>query len=122
MPQLAPHFVDALLNNGQYAGSRIDTTLDAGLQRLIERQIHRYLDQFGERGIQNATALLLDASDMTVKAWIGSADYANEAIQGQVNGVLHPQTVLRDAPPRSGRSPPRISTAAFWGRSALRTH
>ena len=36
---------------------RIDTTIDAGLQRLVERQIQRYLQQHGDRGIRNASAL-----------------------------------------------------------------
>jgi penicillin-binding protein 1C len=138
MPQLAPHFVDALLAERRSAGGRVDTTLDAGLQRLIERQIHRYLDQFGERGIKNATALLVDTTDMSVKAWIGSADYGNDAIQGQVNGVLakrspgstlkpfiyglaldqgvlHPQTVLRDAPTAFGPFSPENFDGRFLG-------
>ena len=129
--------------NRAVPGGRIDTTLDAGLQRLIERQIHRYLDQFGERGIKNATALLVDTTDMAVKAWVGSADYTNDAIQGQVNGVLakrSPGSTLKPfiyglaldqecfihrlfcgtRPRHSGRSLLKTSTVSFSGRSALR--
>lgn len=138
MPQQAPHFVDALLAERRATGGRIDTTLDAGLQRLVERQIHRYLDQFGSRGIQNVAALLADTSDMTVKAWVGSADYGNDAIQGQVNGVLakrspgstlkpfiyglavdqgvlHPRTILRDAPTAFGPFAPENFDGRFLG-------
>ena len=138
MPHEAPHFVDALLSEDRNSGGRIDTTLDAGLQRLVERQIHRYLEQFGERGINNATALLVDTTDMAVKAWVGSADYGNDAIQGQVNGVLakrspgstlkpfiyglaldqgvlHPQTVLRDAPTAFGPFSPENFDGRFLG-------
>ncbi len=137
MPRQAPHFVDALLAETHSTG-RVDTTLDAGLQRLVERQMQRYLDQFGERGIRNAAALLVDSGDMTVKAWVGSADYSNEEIQGQVNGVLakrspgstlkpfiyglaldqgvlHPQTVLRDAPTAFGPFSPENFDGKFLG-------
>ena len=79
MPWQAPHFVDAVLANRTAAEpARIDTTIDAGLQRLIERQIQRYLEQYGDRGIRNAASALVDTRDMSVKAWVGSADYWNE--------------------------------------------
>lgn len=46
LPDQAPHFVDALLRQQSSRTGRLDTTLDAGLQRLTERQIERYLNQF----------------------------------------------------------------------------
>ena len=118
--------------------ARIDTTLDAGLQRIVERQIRRYIGEFGDRGIHNAAALLLDARDMSVKAWVGSADYWNEAIDGQVDGVLakrspgsalkpfiyalaldqgvlHPRTILRDAPTSFGPFTPENFDGRFFG-------
>src|SRR5688572_9680946 len=56
LPYRAPHFVNALLaSRGQIAG-RLDTTLDSGLQRVVERQIDRYLTQYGDRGIRNVSA------------------------------------------------------------------
>src|SRR5207249_7000982 len=61
----------------------IETTLDAGLQRMVERQVQRYIDQYGDRGIRNAAALLVDTREMSVKAWIGSADYYDESIDGR---------------------------------------
>jgi penicillin-binding protein 1C len=138
MPQQAPHFVDALLANGGARTGRIDTTIDADLQRLVERQIDRYLQQYGERGIRNASSLLVDARDMSVRAWIGSADYWNEEIDGQVNGVmakrspgstlkpfvyalaldqgvLHPQTILRDLPTSFGPFSPDNFDGRFFG-------
>jgi penicillin-binding protein 1C len=104
---------------------RFDTTLDAGLQRTVERQIPRYVSEYGDRGIRNVAALLVDSREMSVKAWVGSADYWNQAIDGQVDGVLakrspgsalkpfiyamaldqgvlHPRTMLRDAPTSFG--------------------
>jgi penicillin-binding protein 1C len=125
LPLSAPHFTDAILRANPSLSGRIDTTLDASLQRLVERQISRYLSQFGERGIRNVAALLVDYRDMSVKSWVGSADYTNQGIHGKINGVLtkrspgstlkpfiyalaldqgllHPRTMLRDAPTSFG--------------------
>ncbi len=138
LQQNAPHFVDALLNGRTQRSRRIDTTLDSSLQRLLEKQIQRYLSQYGERGIRNAASLLIDARDMSVKAWVGSADYWNEGIDGQVNGVLakrspgstlkpfvyalaldqgvlHPRTMLRDAPTAFGPFTPENFDGKFFG-------
>jgi penicillin-binding protein 1C len=138
MPRLAPHFVNALLGERSGRSGRIDTTLDAELQRLVERQIRRYINQYGERGIRNVAALLVDARDMSVKSCVGSADYANESLDGQVNGVLakrspgstlkpfiyalaldqgilHPQTMLRDAPTSFGPFTPENFDGRFFG-------
>jgi penicillin-binding protein 1C len=139
MPQRAPHFVDAILYDRAGArGREISTTLDAGLQRVVERQIRRYIQQYGERGIRNAAALLVDPRDMAINAWVGSADYNNAAIDGQVNGVLakrspgstlkpfiygmaldqgvlHPQTMLRDAPTSFGPFTPENFDGRFFG-------
>jgi len=137
MPQQAPHFVDALLANGS-ARPKIETTLDVSLQRLVERQIQLYLGQYGNRGIRNVAALLVDSRDMSVKAWVGSADFKDESIDGQVNGVLakrspgstlkpfiyalaldqgvlHPQTMLRDAPTSFGPFTPENFDGRFFG-------
>ena len=138
LPLRAPHFTDAILRQNAGLSGRIDTTLDAGLQRLVERQIERYLEQFGERGIRNAATLLVDSRDMSVKSWVGSADYANREIHGQINGVLtkrspgstlkpfiyalaldqgvlHPRTILRDAPTSFGPSTPENFDGNFAG-------
>ncbi|SPF53657.1 Penicillin-binding protein 1C [Candidatus Sulfopaludibacter sp. SbA4] len=138
MPWLAPHFVDALLAARPGRPPRIDTTLDAGLQRVVERQIQRYIDEYGDRGIRNAAALLLDSREMSVKAWVGSADYWNQAIDGQVDGilakrspgsalkpfiyamaldqgVLHPRTILRDSPTSFGPFTPENFDGRFFG-------
>jgi len=135
LPLDAPHFTDAILRAN--SGSVV-TTLDAGLQRLVERQIERYLNQFGERGIRNVAALLIDHRDVSVKSWVGSADYANEEIHGQIDGVLtkrspgstlkpfvyalaldqgilHPRTILRDAPTSFGPFTPENFDGNFVG-------
>jgi penicillin-binding protein 1C len=136
LPWKAPHFVDALLAGGT-PGGRVDTTLDAGLQRVLETQVRQFIAERGENGLRNATAVLVDTRDMGVKAWVGAADYWN-ARDGQVNGVLakrspgsalkpfiyalaldqgvlHPRTMLRDAPSAFGPFTPENFDGRFVG-------
>jgi penicillin-binding protein 1C len=136
MPWEAPHFVDARLAS-RPAAARIDTTIDLGIQHLIERQMARYVAERGTVGIANGAALLVDARDMSVRAWVGSTDYFR-AGDGQVNGVLaerspgsalkpfvyalaldqgvlHPQTMLRDAPTSFGPFSPENFDGRFFG-------
>jgi penicillin-binding protein 1C len=138
LPWLAPHFADAFLHQRLGPPGRVDTTLDAALQRVVEGQIERYRTLMGDRGIHNAAALLVDTRDLGVKAWVGSADYWDEEIDGQVSGVtakrspgstlkpfiyalaldqgvLHPRTILRDAPTSFGSFTPENFDGRFFG-------
>jgi penicillin-binding protein 1C len=119
LPFLAPHFADEVLADAPMASNK--TTLDLPLQRLLERQIRRFVESQSRVGVDNAAAILVDTRDMAVRALVGSADFFNDNIQGQVDGtrgrrspgsvlkpfayalgleqgVIHPRTVLRDSP------------------------
>lgn len=119
LPFLAPHFTHMVLSNDG-AGS-IKTSLDLKLQNIIERVTHRYLARKKTYGVNNAVVLLIDTRDMSIKAMMGSADFFNKKISGQINGVetkrspgstlkpfiyglaldqglIHPNTVLKDVP------------------------
>ena len=129
LPFLAPHFTDEVLAPSTADASiksakpvnSIRTTLDLPLQRLLERQVQRFIESQRRVGVENAAALLVDTRDMGVRAMVGSADFFDDTILGQVNGtrakrspgsvlkpfvyalgleqgVIHPQSVLRDAP------------------------
>lgn len=141
MPYSAPHFIEQFRQQyPQYAHqeTRIDTTLDARLQKLIERQVKAFITRNENRGIHNAAVLLVDYRDMGVRAMIGSADYYNRQIQGQVNGtnarrspgstlkpfiyalgmdqgVLHPATILKDVPSTFGSWAPENFDRRFLG-------
>ncbi|MDB6062842.1 MAG: pbpC [Verrucomicrobiaceae bacterium] len=137
LPFLAPHFTDLVIERTDLS-AHVDTTLDGSLQRLLERQMKNYLAQRSENGVHNAVAMLLDTRDMSVKAWVGSANYFSEKIDGQVNGVLakrspgstlkpfiyglaldqgllHPLTVLKDAPTAFGPFSPENFDGRFVG-------
>lgn len=142
LPFEAPHAVDQVLASRRAGApdgdSRITTTLDLDLQHVLERQVARYVERSQARGIRNASALLVDVRDMSVKAMVGSANYRDAELQGQVNGtlakrspgstlkpfiyalgfdqgVLHPQTVLRDVPTAFGPYAPENFDGHFLG-------
>jgi membrane carboxypeptidase/penicillin-binding protein PbpC len=114
------------------------TTLDLDLQQLLERHIAQYVDANSSRGIHNAAAMLIDTRKMEVLAQVGSADFASEAIDGQVDatrsarspgstlkpfvyalamdqGLIHPLTMLKDAPRSFGEFNPENFDRDFVG-------
>jgi penicillin-binding protein 1C len=142
LPFEAPHAVEQALaaqrGGGEGLPPRLRTTIDLDLQHVLERQVADYVKRRGPQGIRNATAILVDTRDMGIKAMVGSADYFDTAIQGQVNGtlarrspgstlkpfiyalgfdqgVLHPQTVLRDVPSAFGPYTPENFDGRFLG-------
>jgi penicillin-binding protein 1C len=119
LPFLVPHFVDSILRI--HHQPKVMTTINLHLQTLLENMIRQYLEQQKMVGINNAAAMLVDARNMELKALVGSGDYFNESIDGQINGtkakrspgstlkpfiyalaldqgIIHPYTVLKDAP------------------------
>lgn len=136
LPFIAPHFIGQL-QPGERA-QRVTTTLDATLQTLVERQVRAFILRNQNRGIHNAAVVLVDSRDMGVRAQVGSADYFNRQIQGQVNGttakrspgstlkpfiyalgmeqgILHPMTVLKDVPSTFGSYAPENFDRRFLG-------
>ncbi len=136
LPFLAPHFVEAVL--AKNTEHQIDTSLDMKLQSLLERNTRSYLESKQRLGINNASALLIDYRDMTVKAMLGSADYHNDAIHGQVNGttakrspgsalkpfiyalgmeqgLIHPNSMLKDTQSSYGAYNPENFDHEFSG-------
>jgi penicillin-binding protein 1C len=141
LPFTAPHFVDRVLAAQQLHGPRpseMATPLDPRLQRLVERRVRAHLQREALRGLDNAAVLIVDTRDMGVVALMGSADWRNAAIDGQVNGTaarrspgstlkpfiyalaidqgqLHPATVLRDVPSAYGAYTPENYDGRFQG-------
>ncbi|HAW94383.1 MULTISPECIES: penicillin-binding protein 1C [unclassified Arsukibacterium] len=137
IPQQAPHFINQLRAQGQQQG-RFYTSLQLPLQQRFEQQLNQYLKRQQTKGINNASALLIKRSTMQVQAWLGSADFNNEAIAGQVDGVsaarspgsalkpfvyalalqqglIHPKSLLTDLPRRYGSFNPENFDRQFVG-------
>lgn len=137
LPFSAPHVVNALLAE-RSPGSMIVTTLDLALQSMVEQCIKGYVERRTSDGIHNAAALLADCRTMEVMALAGSADFHNQEIQGQVNGtrarrspgstlkpfiyglafdqgIIHPLTMVKDAPSIFGEWRPENFDRDFAG-------
>ncbi len=138
IPFLAPHFVNQVLRDAKPSQHAIMTTLNLHLQTLLERVAHRYLARKKNIGVNNAAVLLVDTRDMSVKGLVGSADFFDHDIGGQINGteikrspgstlkpfvyglaldqgLIHPNTVLKDVPRSFGSYNPENFDYDFMG-------
>jgi penicillin-binding protein 1C len=136
LPFAAPHFTRGVL--ARTREGRVVTTLDLDAQTLLERLIGGYVERRRGQGIKNAAAMLVDFTTMEVVAAVGSADYRDESIQGQVSaltarrspgsalkpfayalafeqGLIHPQSLLKDAPAAFGAYDPENFDGDFAG-------
>jgi membrane peptidoglycan carboxypeptidase len=69
------------------AGYRVYTTLDESIQSAAERAVAGQLAELQARGInaRNASVVVMNPKNGAVLAMVGSADYNNKEIDGQVN-------------------------------------
>jgi penicillin-binding protein 1C len=136
LPFRAPHLTDWLLRERR--GGEIWSSLDMPLQTTLERVMAQYVDNHRGLGVSNAAAMLIERDSGEVRALVGSVDYHNAAIDGQVNGaeakrspgstlkpfiyalgldqgLLHPMTILKDAPTAFGPFSPENFDGRFVG-------
>jgi penicillin-binding protein 1C len=114
LPQVSPRANLHLTN-------RYRTSIDSTLQNMCERELESFLVRNRGWGIKNGSILLVDYTSMEVLAAVGSADYFDDDIHGQVNGfaskrspgstlkpfiyalaleqgLIHPEKMLKDTP------------------------
>lgn len=91
-PFLAPHFVEMVLSAaGSRRPSRIETTIDAGLQADIAGIIRSQRPALERHGAGNVAVVVLDNRRAEWLAWEGSGDYLDERRGGTINGPLVPR-------------------------------
>jgi penicillin-binding protein 1C len=135
LPFLAPHFVNEILPTEKQT---VITTLDMRYQRIIEKVTRQYLLRKKNLAVVNASVLLLDTRDMGIKALLGSANFSDQSIAGQIDGTLtkrspgstlkpfiyalaldqgliHPNTILKDVPHHFGSYNPENFDYDFMG-------
>ncbi|AFC71586.1 penicillin-binding protein 1C [Rickettsia australis] len=141
LPFIAPHFtLDILANNDSPI---IHTTIDKNLQTTIEKQVQLYINNLKKYGINNASVILIDFTTMEVLASIGSGDFFNNDICGQINGtkshrspgsalkpfvyalsfdqsLIHPLTLLKDTPTYYDHYKPENFDSRFTGGLSVR--
>lgn len=97
---LAPHFVFYIREQlaeqlGEQAlvqgGLTVVTTLDYDKQKVAEQAITDTYETIKKYGGSNAALVSVDAKNGQILAMVGSADYFNDDIDGQVNVALSPR-------------------------------
>lgn len=95
-----PHFTFTVLQQAEdqlgaqsiyRGGLRIHTTLDPEAQRLAENTIAEYRSSIAAFGANNAALVAVQPGTGEILALVGSVDFNDEAISGQVNMVLAPR-------------------------------
>src|SRR3989440_693102 len=98
---LAPHFVDFVWNELEQrydpgyllrGGLKIVTTLDPKAQALAQQAVHDGVARFTKSNrVNNGAMLVMNPHTGEVLAMVGSADYSNTEIGGQVNYTVSPR-------------------------------
>lgn len=133
----APHFARDVAAEHAREGE-VRSSLDLALQGRMERLLSQYLERRKPDGIRNAAMMIVDAESREILVEIGSADFSDDSIAGQVNGaraqrspgsalkpfiyglameqgLIHPNSLLKDAPKRYGVYTPENFDRGFAG-------
>jgi len=97
----APHFADYVLQVLEEAygrdtlrqgGLQVTTTLDLRYQRLAEEIARRQVEALRDRhNLTNASVVIMQPQTGQILAMVGSVDYNDASIDGQVNVALRPR-------------------------------
>ena len=91
---LTAHFIDYVekyitARYGEQAmyegGLRITTTLDLKTQAIADKWVKAGVRTYASRGVNTGAMLVMNPNDGEILAMIGSANYANPKIRGQIN-------------------------------------
>ena len=139
LPFKAPHFVNYVnLQSHSRPRETIKTTLDLQIQELIETKLKGYLKSKATLGLKNGAVLLVQKDKNEIRAWVGSSNFFDENIQGQIDaittprspgsalkpflyalalddGLIHPQTILYDTPSSFGIYDPENFDRTYKG-------
>jgi len=139
LPLLAPHLAERVAR-GAAEGSIVATTVDARLQRGLERLAREESQWFGDGA--TVAIVAVETRGRRVRAWVGGTDFFGAAA-GQVDlararrspgsalkpfiyalafddGIAHPETLIDDIPMRFGDWAPRNFDREFQGRLTVR--
>src|SRR5690554_4380201 len=135
-PPLSAALLAQRLRSRQPRAERIESTIDAALQRTLEERLAAYVGQLPER--TSAALLVVDNESMEARAYLGTAAFGDAARLGHVDmvrawrspgstlkpfvygmalddGLVHSQSLLVDAPQSFGGYRPGNFDAAFNG-------
>lgn len=134
----APHAAQFLKDKYSDKSFVIRSTLNKSIQEQTEELLARQVQYLSRQGIRNGAALVVDTRTGEVKAYVGSQDFFDKAARGQVDGVqavrssgsllkpflyalcmdegiLLPQTVIKDIPSYYGSYSPANASLEYDG-------
>lgn len=95
-----PHWVNYIITllESEYdaqtiyrSGFTIHTTLDPQLQKEAERIVSNQIESLADKKVTDGALIAVKPSTGEILAMVGSADFYNEAISGQVNMAVSPR-------------------------------
>jgi 1A family penicillin-binding protein len=96
----APHFINFVRQELErnippeaiyQAGLKVTTTLNPRLQAIAEEEVRTQVDALTGRNVTNGALVALDVATGQILAFVGSKDFRDEAIDGQVNMATSPR-------------------------------
>lgn len=134
---VAPHLTQKIYSETKNTNV-ISTTIDLNIQQNIESIVKQYSSTLQGEGIRNCAALILETKTGKIKSYIGSQDFFDRNNQGMVDGVfarrssgsilkpflyalsidegiIIPQTLIKDVPSYFDAFAPQNSDAKFSG-------
>ncbi len=135
---IAPHLTQFLKDREAGKSATITTTIRQELQQLIEALVKQHVADLKRRGIRNGAALVVETESGKVRGYAGSQDFFETDGQGQVDGVraarssgsllkpflyalcidegiVLPQTLIKDIPSYYGAFSPSNADETFNG-------
>ena len=90
LPFHAPHFVR--LVEITHPNQTLNTTLSLSLNESLDKLLKSTVARLKPYGVPNGALMVVDTRDMSVLAHIGSADFFDSQIAGEVDGTLAPRS------------------------------
>ena len=96
----APHFVTYVRQELEkiippsliyQAGLKVQTTLDPRLQAIAEEEVQQQVEALAGQNVTNGALVALDTDTGQVLAMVGSRDFRDASISGQVNMAIAPR-------------------------------
>jgi len=96
----APHFVTYVRQELEsivppeyiyQAGLQVQTTLDPRLQAIAEEEVRNQVDALAGRNVSNGALVAMNVTNGQILAMVGSKDFRDETIDGQINMAISPR-------------------------------
>lgn len=136
-PREIPH-VAYWLKQRHPQRQRLQTTLDPGIQLMVERSLQNHRDRAAEMGIDDTSVVVINQSTREIVALVGGFDFWGERSGAQIasfdvarspgsllkplifalaidRGVAHPRHLVEDIPIRVGTYAPSNYDGSFSG-------